>query len=122
MDRYTVVFTGRNPSKMNGGEYPYLAMSNNPFHPQGFCQHGSNKYQPCDVSGNSWAGPSIGRKNHLGRRIAWRDLPRDCQIAAMVDYADYWKLYKSNIGIGLQQCGLAKWEIEKYFPEVLNPQ
>lgn len=34
IDRYTVLYTPED------GRFPYMAMSDAPFHPQGFCQHG----------------------------------------------------------------------------------
>jgi hypothetical protein len=39
-----------------------LDMSTNPFDPQGFCQHGTA------VPGK-----------HLGKKIKFKDLPKDCQ-------------------------------------------
>ena len=92
VDRYTVVFTGRFPKGegMNK-EFPYLGMSAAPFHPQGFGQHGSTPNQPCDV--NKWGfAPTLGRKNHLGKRIPFADLPKDCQLCVWQDYADYWSI------------------------------
>jgi hypothetical protein len=88
IDRYTVVFTGRYKHAM-GEEHPYLAMSGAPFHPQGFCQHGSTPHACCDALDGKWP-PAIGRLNHLGRRIRWENLPADCQRAAMEDYLDIW--------------------------------
>lgn len=92
IDRYTVVFSGRAASASIGGDYPYLAMNAAPFHPQGFGQHGSSKGRACDCTGNSWAGPSIGRKCHLGRRIAFVDLPEDCRKLVLQDYREIWRL------------------------------
>ena len=60
-DRYTVVFMSR-PYAPNSPLYEALAMSANPFHPQGFGQHTS-------------AMPG----RHLGKRIEPEDLPNDCQ-------------------------------------------
>jgi hypothetical protein len=98
-DRYTVVFSGRAASAGNGGEYPYLAMSGSPFHPQGFGQHGSTRLQPCDTMkhtpgrppGYCWP-PAIGRKCHLGTRIRFQDLPPDCQKLVLSDYKEIWRL------------------------------
>ncbi len=62
-DRYTAVFA----EKING-EYVYLAMSEHPFHPQGFGQHGFN-HSPIDRP----------RSAHLGKRIKFEALPIGCQ-------------------------------------------
>lgn len=94
VDRYTVCFTGKGATERVSGyppHYPYLAMNGVPFHPQmGFCQHGSNPNNPCDTK-NGWA-VAIGRKCHLGRRITFQDLPKDCQKAVVSDYKDIWNL------------------------------
>ena len=76
-DRYTVVFSGNFPKGEGiNKEYPYLAMSESPFHPQGIGLHGgvgpyNGHNSPCDCIGKdgkyAWA-PAIGRKNHLGTR------------------------------------------------------
>ena len=58
-DRYTVAFLDR-PEV--GGTIECLGMSEHPSHPQGFGQHS------CCVLGR-----------HLGKRIAIKDLPIDCQ-------------------------------------------
>lgn len=62
-DRYTIVFT----KKIND-EFVYLGMSENPFHPQGFGQHGSSK---TIIDRPTW--------KHLGKRIKFEQLPEDCQ-------------------------------------------
>jgi hypothetical protein len=62
-DRYTAVFA----EKING-EYVYLAMSEHPFHPQGFGQHGFN-HSPVDRP----------TSKHLGKRIKFEALPIGCQ-------------------------------------------
>lgn len=106
-DRYTVVFSGNFPKGegMNK-EFPYLAMSSEPFHPQGIGMHGSIGpwstppwNGPIDTIGFKEGGkrayvwpPALGRKNHLGRRIKFSDLPTDCQICVWQDYADYWSI------------------------------
>lgn len=58
-DRYTVLFMDNQESE---GLYYSLAMSDRPFAPNGFGQHGS---------------ATPGR--HLGRRIEFDSLPADCQ-------------------------------------------
>lgn len=88
-DRYTVVFTG-NYTRRTRGEHWYLGMSEHPFHPQGFGQHGGSR-GACDTV-NGWP-PAMGRKHpSLGKRIPFVDLPFDCQRAVMQDYRDLWDL------------------------------
>jgi hypothetical protein len=65
----------------------YVGMSANPFHPQGFGQHGGHAY-PIDAK-DGWA-PAIGRKCHLGTRIPFDKLPPDCQKLVRDDYKDIW--------------------------------
>ena len=95
-DRYTAVLTGRAAtihSENCGSEYPYLAMSNNPF--QGFGQHGATRHQPCDTIGGKYGHcwpPALGRKNHLGTRIRFQDLPPKCQELVIQDYKEIWRL------------------------------
>lgn len=43
-DRFTVVFTGRYRKK-TGGDFMYLGLSANPYHPMGFGQHGFSSIQ-----------------------------------------------------------------------------
>jgi hypothetical protein len=95
-DRYTVVFTGQAATlRLEGApnHYPYLAMGGSPFQPNGFCQHGETEGQACDTirpgGGYVWP-PALGRKNHLGTRIRFADLPADCQTAALRDYRAIW--------------------------------
>lgn len=94
-DRYTAVFSGRT-AVMRGGpgqpnQYPYIGMSANPYHPQGFGQHGHTDHSACDAVGGKWP-PAIGRSNHLGKRIAFADLPADCQDLVIRDYIAIWNL------------------------------
>lgn len=74
-DRYTVVFTGR---RGLGGRM-YLGMSEKPYHPQGFCQHGESN-TPLDRP----------RYAFLGKRIKFSDLPQDCQCVALDTYKELW--------------------------------
>lgn len=93
-DQYTVVFTGSAPvARLQGApaQYPYVGMSTRPYHPQGFGQHGSNPGQHCDVNKQGWA-PAVGRKNHLGTRINFADLPDDCRRLVISDYMEIWRL------------------------------
>lgn len=88
-DRYTVVYTGRIPGKLCGW-YFYVAMSENPYHPQGVGIHGEH-FGRFDL--NKWGfSPAIGRKNHLGKRIKFEDLPERCRELVVNDYKDYWEL------------------------------
>jgi hypothetical protein len=58
MDRYTVAYLD---TEVNGTCFG-VGMSEHPYHPQGFGQHTDMK---------------LGR--HLGKRIAFKSLPPDCQ-------------------------------------------
>lgn len=96
-DRYTVVYTGAAAAK-RCGEHPYRSMSAAPYHPQGFCQWGAERYQAVDTvdgdrrgRGRKWP-PAIGRSNWLGKRIAFRDLPPDCRRVVISDYTELWQL------------------------------
>ena len=90
-DQYTVVFTGRYP-KGEGSDkrFLYLSMSGNPCHPQGVCLHGTST-QPVDAMDGRWP-PNIGKCNHLGKRILWYDLPKDCKKVVLNDYKELWDL------------------------------
>jgi hypothetical protein len=55
-------------------------MSSNPFHPQGFGQHGATRSGPCD-----FPPCRLGKRNHLGKRIRFEDLPPDCQRLVVHD-------------------------------------
>ena len=88
-DNFTVVFTGRYTHK-TGGEHWVLAMNEAPFHPQGFGQHCGGRELP-DTLGGKWP-PAIGRKNHLGVRIKFEDLPEDCKRLVLSDYCDLWDI------------------------------
>lgn len=69
-DRYAVYFSDRKGRRMDtfGSKWPYVGMSEFPFHPQGFGQHGTGM---------------LGR--HNGKRIAFEALPLDCQKLALRD-------------------------------------
>ena len=66
-DRYTVVFLDQ-PER--GGMFVCLGMSERPFHPQGIGQHSAAQ---------------LGR--HLGKRVAFTDLPNDCQKAVLQEWS-----------------------------------
>jgi len=63
-DRYTVVYIG---SYYNGFYY-CLGMSENPFSPLGYCEHGLCTDGP-----------------HLGKEIDFEELPEYCQIVVRDD-------------------------------------
>jgi hypothetical protein len=62
VDRYTVIYHATNER----GQIQYQGMSDNPNHPQGFCQWG---HIPSTMSDYS----------HIGKEIAFNALPRPCQ-------------------------------------------
>lgn len=66
-DRYTAVYL--NYPEENGA-FQAVGMSADPFHPQGFGQH-------CTAIPGG----------HLGRRIAFEELPEDCQKLVRRDLA-----------------------------------
>lgn len=97
VDRFTVVYTGkyRTLGTKRGeartlGNFQYVGMSANPFHPQGFGQHGESERQ-IDVNKSGFA-PAVGRSNHLGKRIPFTALPKDCQKLVLRDYREIWNL------------------------------
>lgn len=76
-DRYTVVFTRTNDRICH-----YVGMSEKPFDPQGFGQHGESD-EAIDRP----------RYSHLGKKIKWEDLPLDCQEVVFRDYKALHSLY-----------------------------
>jgi len=88
-DCFTVVFTGRYRDRKTGGMFVYVAMNARPFHPQGIGMHDESRTQIDAPEG--WA-PAMGRKCHLGRRIPFQQLPRDCRRLVMHDYLYLWDL------------------------------
>lgn len=52
---------------------------------------GGSKNQHCDVNEQGWA-PAIGRKNHLGTRIRFEDLPERCRQLILDDYKQLWNI------------------------------
>jgi hypothetical protein len=97
-DRFTVVFSGnyrsipnRRCRAKNGPlDFQNVGMSESPFHPQGFGQNGESERQ-IDVNKSGFA-PAMGRKNHLGKRIPFVELPADCQTLVLNDYRTIWGL------------------------------
>lgn len=117
-DRYTVVFTGNYTHKTNRQHW-YIGMSEFPCHPQGFGQHGESDTQ-IDVV-NGWP-PAMGRKCHLGKRIPFSDLPKDCKELVLHDYKYLWdidiipfKKVLTRMGrIGKCNCGGEMQVYEKF--------
>lgn len=95
MDRYFVCFTGNyrtngpRSTEYERSPFQYVSMSANPFHPQGFGQHGEDRNQIDVIDGYA---PAMGRKNHLGTRIPFSQLPPDCQKLVLADYKQLWNL------------------------------
>ncbi len=81
-DRYTVTFPKVRTGSAGRYGYPYLGMSAAPFHPQGIGQHGESKDGIIDRP----------RYSHIGKKIAFHDLPRDCRNLVLRYYAAYWNL------------------------------
>ena len=79
-DRYTVVFTGHYTHKTDR-QHLFVGMSENPYHPMGFGQHGESDTQ-IDY-------PTYG---HLGKKIKFEDLPEHCQQLVMDDYKEIWDI------------------------------
>jgi hypothetical protein len=78
IDRYTVVFTGRYRHK-TGGVFWNYGLSANPCHPQGVGSLGEG-YEQIDR-------PSY---SHLGKPIAWADLPEAVRNFIMSEYRSLW--------------------------------
>lgn len=93
VDRYTVVYTGNYRGQ---GYFQHVGMSASPFNPQGVCQHGESPTQIDVIDG--WP-PKVGRKNHLGKRITFNDLPNDCQQVVMDDYMSIWNLSSCDLDL-----------------------
>ena len=75
-DRYTIVFTGN----FKGRDCClYLSASENPFHPQGFGQHGD--------SNTIIDKPTY---SHLGKKVKFKDLPKNAQTFVINDYKSIW--------------------------------
>lgn len=92
-DRYTVVYTGRAAVDRTGvvAQWPYVGMSEFPFSPQGVGQHGFSEHRQCDLNKHGWP-KQIGSTCHLGKRIEFIKLPKDCRDLVMADYKAIWKL------------------------------
>ena len=106
-DRYTVCFTGNYTNKTSGSHL-YVGMSGEPFHPQGFGQHGENR-DPIDYP----------RYGHLGKKIKFDDLPMDCQSLVMQDYVELWGLLPHIQAEGRAAADAARAEREIPAPIII---
>jgi hypothetical protein len=79
-DRFTAAYLA--PQSNTGGQrwFWYRGMSTHPFDPQGFGCSGESTGAPVD-----YPVASLGRRNHLGKRIRFADLPPDCQRLVVQD-------------------------------------
>ena len=81
-DRFTVVFTGRYGHK-TGNETWIIGMCEAPYSPQGVCLHSPLPYNER---------PDFPTYGHLGKKIKFDDLPKDCQKVVLEDYKYLWDL------------------------------
>ena len=86
-DRYFVVYSGRLPAPYQGGCFG-VGMNEYPYHPQGFCMH-SEFSRSAGSNQNCFDRPKY---SHLGKKIAFEDLPEDCRLAVVQDYCYLWDL------------------------------
>lgn len=100
-DRYTVVFTGRYGQK-TANETWILGMSKAPYSPCGVGIHSTLPYNKR---------PDIPTYGHLGKKIKFDDLPKDCQKVALEDYKYLWDLSNE-----IPACAIDPFEID---PEIL---
>jgi hypothetical protein len=86
-DRYTAVYLKpmiqKDGTRYSPDSFAYAGMSTEPFHPQGFGQHGESDRGPAD-----FPPCRLGGRNHLGKRIRFADLPPDCQKLVLQDLAE----------------------------------
>jgi hypothetical protein len=75
-DKFTVVYLDEVDER---GNVQYIGMSEHPFHPQGFGQHGEMKIYNVQYTG---------RGGCFDKRIKFADLPADCQKAVIQDLTD----------------------------------
>jgi hypothetical protein len=88
-DRFTVVFSGNYAGRPTGFT-EYIGMSCNPFHPQGFGQHGEMQGSMDAPQGFP---PKLGDLSTFGsRRVPYNNLPKDCKKLVLRDYKSIWKL------------------------------
>lgn len=80
-DRYTAIYLYE---PVYTDRYFYVAMSERPFHPQGFGQHGEMVLYANELA-QLRAGKGQRLFAHLGKRIKFSDLPEDCQRLVIHD-------------------------------------
>ena len=83
-DCYTCVFTGKYRHNTSG-EFLYIGMSSDPFHPQGIGMHGS--------SGKQIDKPTY---SHLGKRVKFDVLPEKVQECIKQSYVELWDLQEQK--------------------------
>ena len=88
-DRYTVLFIG-DYALTNEGTSLYIGMSEHPFHPQGFGQHGE-LFGVFEI-GISYVVDDFWSSDNGDEIIPFADLPEDCKKAVMIDYNNIWNL------------------------------
>lgn len=90
-DRYTVIYLDEPVSDdpYYSDRYLYFAMSERPFHPQGFGQHGEIDLFPSQLK-QLRKGKGQRLFSHLGKRIDFEDLPEDCKKAVKQDLEPTW--------------------------------
>ncbi len=106
LDCFTVVFTGKYRDRKTDGVFVFVAMNARPFHPQGIGMHDESRTQIDAPEG--WA-PAIGRKCHLGRRIPFQQLPRDCRRLVMHVYLYLWDLVPEALGTEIDYSVVDKY-------------
>ena len=72
-DKFTVVYLDEIDKR---GKVQYIGMSEHPFHPQGFCQHGEMNINAVQYKG---------RGGCFYKRIKFADLPAGCQKSVIQD-------------------------------------
>ncbi len=82
-DRFTASYLAVQSNYGGQRWFWYRGMSVHPSDPQGFGCSGESKGVPVD-----FPPAPLGRKNHLGRRIRFQDLPEDCQRLVLQDLMD----------------------------------
>jgi hypothetical protein len=93
-DRYTVVFTGNYPKGRQVGS-TYLHASEHPYGPNGIGMMGEwlRWHDGFKHDDGTWQHDiDQPRYSHLGRKIGWRDLPKDVRQFVLEVYGELWKL------------------------------
>jgi hypothetical protein len=88
-DRYTVLYIGHYKGR-DRRHTQYVAMSSNPYHPQGFGQHGEMDSYNYEGVWPPACGDELPGSNT--RRIPFEVLPEDCKRLVIQDYEEIWEL------------------------------